>query len=254
MTKRKFNLNPIPMKTRRLLSISVICLLILLIVIYLVSTTIFNKSNTLTAGQAPPSKYSSITVCLDPGHGGYDVGANSSSTSEKDLSLSLTLKVGELLKNKGINVVYTRTDDSVPWPSDNKLDLRQRIQISKDYESDIFVSIHYNHNNNTSYRGYEIWTRFKETEGDILSKSILEELNTLSYSKNRGIKYEGEKSLRVLKDNPATSVLLELGFLSNSSDYKYLTSSSGEKELAESISDGIFNYVTENLDLYLDTE
>ena len=52
------------------------------------------------------------TVVLDAGHGGEDGGAiGKNKVLEKDLNLSITLKIGERLKKQGINVIYTRTED-----------------------------------------------------------------------------------------------------------------------------------------------
>lgn len=53
-----------------------------------------------------------ITITIDVGHGGYDPGAvGPTGVLEKDISLSISLKVGEIPSKNGINVVYTRTSD-----------------------------------------------------------------------------------------------------------------------------------------------
>ncbi|MBU3143932.1 N-acetylmuramoyl-L-alanine amidase [Clostridium sp. CF012] len=75
---------------------------------------------------------SNFTVCIDAGHGGYDIGAkNSSNIFEKNVTLKIALKVGALLERDGIKVLYTRTTDEVSWTSDNKLDLRARVKVLK---------------------------------------------------------------------------------------------------------------------------
>ena len=50
------------------------------------------------------------TVMLDAGHGGFDNGAMFNERKEKDDNLSLTLKVGQELEDRGVNVIYTRTE------------------------------------------------------------------------------------------------------------------------------------------------
>ena len=58
------------------------------------------------------------TVMLDAGHGGFDNGAMfSEGEKKKDDNLSLTLKVGQYLENRGVNVIYTRTEDIYQNPN-----------------------------------------------------------------------------------------------------------------------------------------
>ena len=56
------------------------------------------------------------TIMLDAGHGGRDPGAVYNGRQEKDDSLALTLAVGELLQERGIDVLYTRTTDVYESP------------------------------------------------------------------------------------------------------------------------------------------
>lgn len=199
----------------------------------------------------PPvnSKYSKFTVTVDPGHGGYDVGASSldGSIHEKEISLKISLKVQKLLEEKGVNVVMTRTSDKVSWPSNNKQDLRARVKISKDSDSDAFVSIHCNANENTAHNGMEGWVRFRNTESEKLSKNIVNKLANYNYTSNRGIKDESIKSLAVLTLNKSPSTLIELGFLTNSSDAKFITSKEGKDKIAKGIADGIIEYLSSKI-------
>ncbi|MFD3156943.1 N-acetylmuramoyl-L-alanine amidase [Haloimpatiens sp. FM7330] len=186
---------------------------------------------------------SKFTVVIDPGHGGYDEGTKSlSGILEKDVTLKVALEVGKILKKNNINVIYTRTSDRVSWPANEKEDLRERVKISNEVRADLFVSIHCNGSENRSYYGIESWCRFPNTEGEKLAKSIQKQLLNLNYSVDRGLKYEADGSLAVLKLNKAVSVLIELGFLTNSSDEQYITSESGQAECAEAIADGILKY------------
>ena len=57
-----------------------------------------------------------IVVCIDPGHGDFDAGAKGLSGSlEKDIVLDISLKLGKLLEENGVKVLYTRTNDSLTW-------------------------------------------------------------------------------------------------------------------------------------------
>lgn len=93
------------------------------------------------------------TVVLDAGHGGNDPGTVYGSYREKDITLSVVLKVGEMIKKNhpGVNVVYTRkTDVFVP--------LSQRGIIANKAKGDLFISVHVNSAKNTSASGAETYT------------------------------------------------------------------------------------------------
>ncbi|WP_055666709.1 N-acetylmuramoyl-L-alanine amidase family protein [Desnuesiella massiliensis] len=202
-----------------------------------------NIENVSNSNKQQIDSESNFTVCIDAGHGGYDKGTTSlSGIHEKDVTLEIALKLGKLLEKNNIKVIYTRNSDKVSWPSNEKEDLRERVKISNDAKADVFISIHGNGNTNTSFKGMETWCRFPNTEGEKLAKAIQKELSDYNYTSSRGIKYEAEKSLAVLRLNKSVSTLVELGFLTNSSDEKFITSESGQTKCAEALAKGILNY------------
>ena len=95
-----------------------------------------------------------FTVVIDAGHGGHDPGAVGRTSKEKDINLSVALKVGRLIeqKCKDVKVIYTRKTDVFV-----KLD--RRAQIANDAKADLFISIHTNSlaKNNTA-QGASTWT------------------------------------------------------------------------------------------------
>ncbi|WP_164952439.1 N-acetylmuramoyl-L-alanine amidase [Clostridium sp. FP2] len=225
---------------KKLFKVSMKVLFVLLLILGLIFISNPGKKRANANSQSDTSNF---TVCIDAGHGGYDVGAkNSSNIFEKDVTLEIALKAGSLLEKDGIKVLYTRTTDKVSWPSDNKLDLRARVKVSNESKADIFVSIHCNSSTDPSYHGVETWCRFHYTDGERLAKSIQKELGNSNYSVDRGLKYESNGSLAVLKLNNSVSALIEVGFLSNSSDANFMTSKSGQSVCANSIVKGILDY------------
>lgn len=79
-----------------------------------------------------------FTVVLDAGHGGKDPGAVANQVKEKDVTLSVVLKVGQLIgKHKDVEVVYTRKTDKT-------LELDQRPKIANKSKANVFVSVHCN--------------------------------------------------------------------------------------------------------------
>ena len=94
----------------------------------------------LTYGFAQETNSSRLSkVVIDPGHGGDKPGAKGRKSLEKDINLSVSLKLGELIKNHlpDVKVVYTRTKDV-------DVDLIKRSQLANKEKADIFISIHCN--------------------------------------------------------------------------------------------------------------
>lgn len=185
-----------------------------------------------------------FTICIDPGHGGYDPGAINKTykVNEKDLVLDVSLKLGEILKKQDVKVIYTRKKDKVPWTT-QKESLERRCKISNKSNADIFISIHANNfMKSKEVRGTEIWCRFKNTEAEVLAKEISNSLSRIGYTNDRGLRYETDKELYVLRNTHATPVLVELGYLSNSQDMQFLMSEKGKNQCAESIAKAIMNY------------
>jgi len=81
-----------------------------------------------------------FTVVIDAGHGGHDAGAIGSFSEEKNINLSIALKLGSLIKNTfndGVRVIFTRsTDVFIP--------LDRRAEIANNANADLFISVHTN--------------------------------------------------------------------------------------------------------------
>lgn len=108
-------------------------------------------------------------VHLDFGHGGKDPGALGNGLKEKDITLSIGLKLGEILKRHNIEVTYSRTTDVF-------IDLTPRANMANNAKADIFVSLHVNSATNINATGLEIWTTKGQTKADILATKIGEQL------------------------------------------------------------------------------
>ena len=90
-------------------------------------------------------------ILIDPGHGGIDGGAKSKAgTIEKDINLQISLKLRDNLEEKGYKVYMTRDEDEGLYQKGNTIkekkreDLNRRVQMKKETDCDIFVSIHQN--------------------------------------------------------------------------------------------------------------
>lgn len=225
----------------------------LLIAIILFSLfLLFNKKSTINKNitSSNNNKSTEITVCIDPGHGDWDTGAKGLSGSlEKDIVLDISLKLGKLLEENEVKVVYTRTNDSLTWLSTANDSLKERIKISEVLKADLFVSIHCNSDyKNQEYKGVETWYKSKDENSKVLASIIQNALMNLNYTEDRNIKtYKNkDEALAVLELNSSIPVLLELGFLSNTSDERYLKSEKGQEAIAKALNNSILNYISEN--------
>jgi N-acetylmuramoyl-L-alanine amidase len=90
-------------------------------------------------------------IVVDAGHGGYDPGAiGPSGVREKDVTLAMSRKLAQRLKQAGFEVVMTRSDDRY-------VALEERTAIANASKGDLFVSIHANANPRRSLAGVETW-------------------------------------------------------------------------------------------------
>ncbi|MEG0329011.1 MAG: N-acetylmuramoyl-L-alanine amidase [Longicatena sp.] len=186
------------------------------------------------------------TVVIDAGHGGYDGGSESRTNSEiieKNIALDVSLKIGAYLEKHNINVVYTRTSDSVSWSENNAEDLIARSNIANNANANCFVSIHtnYSEDDQDQVKGNEVWLRYTNDDNIKLASAINDELSKLTYTENRGLKDEAISPLSLLRFNKMPSVLIELGFLSHRGDTEALSSSSIQTQIATSIGNGILS-------------
>lgn len=199
-----------------------------------------NEVYILIAKKANPYSYS---VTVDPGHGGIDTGANVGQLYEKDITLKIADYMRMGLIYGGSKIVMTRVDDKVN--GDERKRLREITDIANKAESNIFVSIHLNSFDTsepkgvTTYyytRGHEEQAKERENLASIIQKNLLAKDGWLDNT----IKKE---NFQVLRDTKMPSVLIEAGYLSNSEDRSKLQQDKILCNIAESINNGIFEYL-----------
>ena len=174
-------------------------------------------------------------VIIDPGHGGRDPGALRYSTREKDLTLKVALQVEKLLKAKGMPVTLTRRTDKY-------VSLNDRAAIANRYSNAVFVSIHFNASYSTRLHGLE--TYYFGKEGQKLAAHV--HLRMLSNLKGRNGGTRQRKTLAVLNKTKCPAILVECGYISNSTERKKCSNSIYQYQCAKAIVDGIWAYKTYN--------
>jgi N-acetylmuramoyl-L-alanine amidase len=90
-------------------------------------------------GTTPPAAYRIKTIVIDAGHGGKDGHTHGNFSKEKDVALSVALRLGKSIeeKMKDVKVIYTRTTDVF-------IPLYERVGIANRAKADLFISIHCN--------------------------------------------------------------------------------------------------------------
>lgn len=195
-----------------------------------------------------------ITVVLDAGHGGEDGGAvGVTGVYEKDLNLSITLKTGEFLKEKGINVVYTRTEDILLYDRNTdyknrkkSLDLAARVKIASETPNCIFVSIHMNSFSQSKYKGLQVYYSRNNPSSYLLADSIQNKIKEDLQPQNNRKVTEATSRIYLLDRLECPAVLIECGFISNHEECRLLATEIYQNQLSKCISDEIANYVKKN--------
>ncbi len=189
-------------------------------------------------------------ILLDPGHGGYDGGAISKNgTVEKDINLSISLKLRTQLEKQGFKVHMTREKDeslNTLKPSSKKVeDLTNRCKKKREVQCDMFISIHQNTFPKGAVKGAQVWySNFEESK--YLAHSIQTSLRENVDTSNKRIEKPALDSYRILRDGyEAPSVLVECGFITNYDEEQKLKSDSYQEKLAEAIVIGVKNYYEE---------
>ncbi len=225
----------------------------------------------------PRTKIKKIVV--DAGHGGHDVGAKGKTgLREKIINLDISKRLGKLLQEDGIEVVYTRTTDKF-------ITLPGRVQITNSSGADLFVSIHNNAHRSRSVHGFEIYYvsptvsdydraqyaaensrmnvpatcfagnsrelkeiiwdmtyTYSRAESIALSRAICRKIDVETDAKILGVK---NARFYVLRGAKIPAVLVEGGYLTNLNEEAYLKDSNYRQKMAQAIKDGIDSYINE---------
>lgn len=180
-------------------------------------------------------------VCIDPGHGGTDAGAESGGSVEKDQTLAVATLVKQYLEAENIKVVMTRTTDAA-------VTAEKRVETAEAANAGILVSIHRNYYEGaSSAKGAEAWIHTSSPSGaKLLANDILTQLVKTNGITNRGLKtgtIANANTNYAINQSKCTSCILELGFITNSSDNTFVTTN--KSQCAKAIAQGIINYINE---------
>lgn len=181
-------------------------------------------------------------ICIDPGHGGSDVGAiGPTGVTEKSITFKVSQQVQKMLAEEGAQVIMTRTKDvEVSSKKANATDIEElqaRCDVANKADADIFVSLHMDSYSNSTPSGT---TGYYYEGGNVLSQKMAKNIsdsivNTLG-TNNRGIK---PCHFYVVKHTDMPATLIEIAFISNDKEEKLMSSDTGVKKAATAIVDGL---------------
>ncbi|MGQ9846962.1 MAG: N-acetylmuramoyl-L-alanine amidase family protein [Bacteroidales bacterium] len=221
------------------------------------------------------------TIVIDAGHGGKDPGAVGNNLKEKDITLSIALKLGELIKKyfSDVKVVYTRSNDEF-------VELFKRAKIANNAKADLFISIHVNSNKKPEPRGAETYVMGLSKSNDNLDVAMTENAVILKEDDYKN-QYDGfdphspeayiifslyqnanldlgltfssfiqeeyrkincedrgvkQAGFLVLWKTTMPSVLTEVGFISNTEDAKFLADEKNHWLIAKSLFNSFSQY------------
>lgn len=187
-------------------------------------------------------------VMIDAGHGGYgSPGTNSDmKVYEKDVVLSVAEKTAQILRKHGATVIMTRTEDEALFMS-------ERVDMVRDNDPDVFVSIHCDGADNKSWYGthtfyYRNWSM---PLADAVHNQIVNAYRTYYYNDPASVEYENvDMGIKffpymVTRVEECPSVLIECGYLTNAKDAVFLTDANTQGVLATAIAQGIVDYLAQ---------
>lgn len=200
-------------------------------------------------------------MIIDPGHGGFDGGAeDSTGTPEKDINLAISLEIKKLAEADGWRVEMTRDtdkalsgDQKASIRSKKTQDLKARKELIDRISPVLTISIHLNSfYEDRSVHGAQVFYPDGNTSGEtessraaaeakILAETIQQELTEgIADGTNRTALTR--KGMMIFKNIKAPIVLVECGFLSNTGEAELLKTVEYQRKLAECIYKGIMHY------------
>ena len=179
-------------------------------------------------------------IFVDAGHGGTDGGARAKDSGrwEKEINLSLALKLKNALEEKGAKTVLSRETD-MQYSEHKRSDLTARLDLAEKEGADLLLSIHMNEYRSRKESGPQVFYREGQEKSRLLAAVLQDTLiRRLSPVRERS----AMAGNYFILSRPLPSVLIECGFLSNSEEEKKLLDEGYQEKTAQAIAEGVAEY------------
>jgi N-acetylmuramoyl-L-alanine amidase len=198
--------------------------------------SIYYKGNLLTIKikQQPSSlALKNLTIAVDAGHGGSNVGAGGpTGSSEKELTLAISLKLQQALQNEGAKVIMTRSIEKF-------VDNKERILIYRDKTPDLLLSIHLN-SSGDPIRAGGTSSLYKYIGFRNLSYCINKRMLQLGLKEYGNI---GAFNFMLNSPTEYPNALVETLFLSNPAEEELILDQAFQQKIAEKIISGVKDFL-----------
>ncbi len=174
-------------------------------------------------------------IFVDAGHGGNDPGAVGNGIQEKDVTLPISLKLGQALQSMGYTVYYTRTNDV-------EIDLEPRVAAAERINADVFVSVHANSlaPGNSGISGVETYHSRSSIVGRELASYVHSQIIAGTGASNRSVRGAG---FYVIAKTSMPAILVETGYVTNPTEARNLSNPDYQKRMADAIARGIDQFI-----------
>ena len=230
-------------KVGRRVRILLILGLVLVVILFLRFFLVPNRSVAMSG-----LPLSGKTIVLDPGHGGYDPGVYRNQVEEKIIVLGISVALRDYLQSSGVQVVMTRETDRdllvVPTAGPKKKqDMKNRLNIIKNAQPDLVISIHANAISASRWRGAQVFYREDHEHSKKLALLVQQELARVLANTDR---QATTGDYLILNESEVPAVLVETGFISNPEEARLLGDSQYQSKVAWAIYVAIGKYLATN--------
>lgn len=185
-----------------------------------------------------------LVIVIDPGHGGNDPGkVGINGVDEKDINLSIALKLKESLEKRGVRVVMTRENDAslATLGATNKKtsDMNNRIEIINSCHADMLISIHQNSYTSPDVKGAQVFYHDSSDDSRIIAQTLQNALVSEVDPENKREAKAGNDYF-ILRKSTCPGVIIECGFLSCPKEAAKLVDEEYQWKIAETIAGVIY--------------
>ena len=190
-------------------------------------------------------------IVIDPGHGGFDGGAECNYITEKDINLKISNKLSMLTKLFGFQVLMTRNTDisihdqeNFPARNDKVSDMHKRLSILTSNPNAVAMSIHLNKYPESYVHGAQVFYAPNALYSNLLAQSVQDSFVALLQPDNTREIKAGNKDLYLLYKNTTTpGVIVECGFISNYEEAELLKDDTYQTKIALALCHSLFSYL-----------